>query len=1278
MKKFVHYLIISFLLLASFELASAATVVTVNLQKGDGNPITSGGVLKYHDSNGWQTAINNNNGTFTANVVGTNVVYKMDYNNASQTKTLTTATNPVTFSTVTTTLALEDSDGNPISGGNVSFHNTSWSSSYSSNAVVELLPVSYTVRMDYNNASQTKYSQSVSGASDKILFQTVTTTLALEDSDGNPISGGSVSFHNTGWSTSYSSNAVVELLPVSYTVRMDYNNASQTRYSQSVSGASDKFLFQTVTTTLALEDSDGNPISGGSVKFHNTNWSTSYSSNDVVELLPVSYTVRMDYNNASQTKYSQSVSGESDKILFQTVTTTLALRDCNDNLISGGSVKFHNTSWSTSYSSNAVVELLPVSYTVRMDYNNASQTKYNQSVSGASGEFLYTTTQINFVYNGVIKYHNTNWGTYTQGMQFLPVSYTFKFGDQTFYNFAVSGCSMDGNVNIFNTKKANGSALPNIVIKRNDYGNHYVTVGTTDANGVLFTTNQPNGIWKYSASKDYSTQYILSGPSTLNFQTCNYKASVKHTDGSPFEGIATEYNDYGNHWIDLSPQYTDANGNASIELFAGDYKFRANKNNSNQEKRLELLTPGSNGTLIFQTATFTANVKKHDGSPFEGIATEYNDYGNHWIDLSPKYTDANGNASIELFPGDFTFRAVKNYSSQSNDLEITTSGSTDIVNFQTALAVAFAKDCELNTGVAGISFEYNDYGNHWIDLSPSVTTNDGLASIELFPGSFTLRGKNIYTYQSQSITLTGPSTQVEFNPTRVNLNYPGSVKYNDYGNHWLTINANTYMFPGTYNFRFYNGNTVAAQMPIEIAGCSMDQSLIFVQLQNSQNSGLAGGDFKYRIGWGGYTGLGTDATGNGIWTFVNGNPTNTKVTVSYAGASVEKEQNVQINPLFIFNTVDVTADLRNSVGNLLSASNWEYRYGWGGYSAFTNSGQELLPVSTKIRVSYKGASVEKEQNVGSNSHFDFTTKNVTAELMDSQNGSLTASDWKYRYGWGSYSSMNNLGEELLPVSVKVTVSYKGASVEKEQNVNTNSQYTFQTKNVTAELKDSYGNLLTASDWKYRYGWGSYSSMNNLGEELLPVAVKVKTFYKGACVEKEQNVNTAPNYNFNTVLVTAELKDGSNNILNANSWQYRYGWGSYSSMNNLGEELLPVAVKVKATYNSQSKEKEQNVGSNSNYLFTWNGSAINKLANEYDFTSEKVNVYPNPSDGKFVIENVANYYRLTIYDMTGRLVYQSDINEVNNHNIILNNPVSGAYIIQLEGVGSTVTTPVMIK
>ncbi|MCB0702892.1 MAG: T9SS type A sorting domain-containing protein [Ignavibacteriae bacterium] len=1110
-----------------------------------------------------------------------------------------------------------------------------------------------------------------------ISYAATAVTINFEDSNGDPItSGATLTYYDSGWKTATNNNDgtfTANINGSSTSYHMVYANSSQT-----IVTSDNPVTFSTVATTAIVKDSDGNTLSGGTFSYYGNGWSSSYAAGTEVEILPGNFSVRMNYNTSSEQKNSQTVSGSSTEIEFTTVTVTPTLLNCDEEEVSGGTFSYYRGGWSSNYNVGTSIEVLPGTFSFRMKLNGTGEQKNGIEILGTNTEqeVPFYATQMNYVYGGNISYYANGWHNYTPGMYLLPGSYSFKFGNQQFNDFEIFGCSMDGNVNIFKTVKHDGSPLSGIKIERNHRYSSYTYVGTTDANGILFTTNQPDGPWKYKATKDRSTQYIISGPNTITFQTSEFVTHVMHTDGSPFEGIETEYNHEYSSYMNVGT--TDASGDASIELFPGDYKFKATKDRSVQYKNLEILTSGTSASVDFQTSTFVTHVMDHDGNPFEGIKTEYNHYYSSYMGLSPSTTDASGNASIELFPGEYKFKATKHFSTQTKMFEIPSSGVTASVNFQTALAEAHVKDCDLNTGVEGVAVEYNHYYSSYMDLNPNTTDASGIASIELFPGTYKFKATIHNSSQTQTVAITGPVTIFEFNPTRVTLNYPGTVKYNHYYSSYLTIGDDTYLFPGTYNFRFYNGNTVAAQMPIEIAGCSMDQSLIFVQLQNSQNSGLAGGDFKYRIGWGGYTGLGTDASGNGMWTFVDGHPTNTKVTVSYEGASVEKQQNITTNPIFIFNTVDVTADLRESGGALLNADSWEYRYGWGGYNTLNASGHELLPVNTKVRVGYKGTKIEKQQNAGSNSHFDFATINVTADLKDSQNGLLTADSWEYRYGWGSYAPMNNLGEELLPVNVKVRVGYKGTKVEKQQNVGSNSHYDFNTVNVTADLKSSTGGTLTADNWKYRYGWGAYSTLDNAGEELLPVNVKVKVYYKGACVEKQQNVGSNSNYNFNTVLVTADLEDGNGGSLTADAWDYRYGWGAYSSLNNAGEELLPVNVKVRATYNGTTKEKQQNVGSNSSYLFNWNGSSLYKSVNDYDFSAEKVSVYPNPSDGKFMIENVANYFRLSIYDMTGKVVYQSEINDVNNQNIILDNPVSGAYMIQLEGVGSTVTTPIMIK
>lgn len=229
----------------------------------------------------------------------------------------------------------------------------------------------------------------------------------------------------------------------------------------------------------------------------------------------------------------------------------------------------------------------------------------------------------------------------------------------------------------------------------------------------------------------------------------------------------------------------------------------------------------------------------------------------------------------------------------------------------------------------------------------------------------------------------------------------------------------------------------------------------------------SGVSFEYRYGWG------AKMPFSGSMELL---PINTKMTVNYMGAAIENEQDANSNPNFVFNTVPVTAVLKDSGGNNLGGASFEYRYGWDAKQPFT-SPTELLPVNTKITVNYGGASVEKEQNAGTNPNFVFNTVAVSAVLKDS-GGTPIASGvtFDYRYGWGAYSSFTS-PMELLPVNTKITVNYAGASIEKEQNAATNAAFEFQTGSVTSS---------TCS--RYRYGYGSYMTFSS-PMELIPVATK---------------------------------------------------------------------------------------------------------------------------------------------------------------------------------------------
>ena len=351
---------------------------------------------------------------------------------------------------------------------------------------------------------------------------------------------------------------------------------------------------------------------------------------------------------------------------------------------------------------------------------------------------------------------------------------------------------------------SNNNPLDGVNVFYNDYSNHWVLLGTT-AGGNPVTATFADGTYNFKAVKDYSQQVesvVVSGTGSQIFQTDAFTVHVKDAGEDDFEGIAVAYNDYSNHYLSMGT--TDSAGNAYIELFPGTYTFRATKDHSTA-------TGFTSSDIEYQTALFTVHVVNSNGDNYQGIAIGYNDYSNHYLSMGT--TDSDGNASIELFPGTYTFKATEDHTEDIGVLSNNAPGTEAIIEFPTAKAIGIVKDCN-GTPLAGFKVAFNDYSNHWTNMG--TTDVDGTASIQLFPGTRTIRAWIDYTHEVKDLELNWPESTVEFYPTKVNFTYSGSVKYNDYSNHWKTMISPFYLFPGTYTFIFDD-----VQQEIEIGGCEM-------------------------------------------------------------------------------------------------------------------------------------------------------------------------------------------------------------------------------------------------------------------------------------------------------------------------------------------------------------------------------------------------------------------------------------------------------------------------
>ncbi|MFZ2900692.1 MAG: T9SS type A sorting domain-containing protein [Saprospiraceae bacterium] len=1104
------------------------------------------------------------------------------------------------------TIQVYQSDGaTAFQGVTVSYHAGYWKSFGTTNAsgqaVKDIPDGTYQFKVSYDGTDAV-LSFTVSGTSSGTFYSSKATIHTMTSASAN-LPGVAISFLSGYWrgvgSTDASGLKVIERFPGTFNFKAELNGTSAQQSvtipgDGSSSGQSVSANFYTSLAEMYVKQSDGStPVQNASMSFLSGYWrglgSTDASGYRGAELFPGAFDFKAELNGTAA-QQNKTISGDGispgskTKVTFHTSAANIYALQHNYNPFQGVSVSFLSGYWRGLGQTDAAglrsVELFPGAFDFKVEYGGTDAVQ-NVTIPG----------------DGVAPGSSVN-------NTFYSTEVTFKVeGCDTSPGTPVAGASC---AYLSGYWRGVGSTDANGEVKMQRFGGLHdfrAEIGGTQA--FIYAEYIPGGHGIHPNIKKTFT----FNPTKVSF---TYSGSVKYFSG---------------YWRSIpSHGY----------LFPGTYQFKFNS------KEVAVNISGCS----YNQFVNTIKVKDHQGNPIAG-ATARGGYGSNYSTWHVSgSTDANG---LLL---DFRPASASGYSYEArvnNTTAVAGPLNTGLFEFQTQLITMRLETCN-GSPLDGAAIRYgtgSTYTSWWFPGGNTGSSASGESTAEFFPGTYSFEAQYQGT-SDQKISFNFPSdgTTVTWQTTKVTLHWPGQISFGgSTGDSRFFNKPSMELLPGTYKFHFRTGY----RTDLTFSGCNFEKTGAFAQLKDSNGNGLANASFKYRFGWGSYTDIGTDNTGNGLFFLLDGNPGNTKVTCAYLGASVEKEQNVQTNPLFIFNTVNVTADLKDSNGNTLTASSWDYRYGWGAYATFTNTGMELLPVNVKVLVGYKGASVEKEQNAGTSPYFLFNTVNVTADLKDSNGNTLTASSWDYRYGWGAYATLNNAGEELLPVNVKVLVGYKGATVEKEQNVGASPYFLFNTVNVTADIQDANGNSLMATGWDYRYGWGSYSPLTIAGEELLPVAVKVRVTFKGATMEKEQNVGTSPYFLFNTVNVTADLKDGSGNLLTADNWQYRYGWGGFTNLNNAGEELLPLNTKVKVTYTdpitsvTHTWEKEQNVGSNSYFLFTYDGTKIRELSGEVleDYSALEVQVRPNPVWGSALIDLAIpkdGHTQAAIYDLNGKLIH----------------------------------------
>jgi hypothetical protein len=281
-------------------------------------------------------------------------------------------------------------------------------------------------------SAKDKAGNSVTGSFEVTVPAVIVKLLA---SNGNGLSGGVVQYYSGGWKlfgTTGSDGTVSKPLPSgaspgTYSFQISYAGATQ-QISQNI-GTNPTVVFQTTLVTMKLLSSTNTEL-GGAAQYYAGSWKTfgGGTTTTTMELLPLTYNFQISYAGAGQQK-SQNVASNPN-VVFQTTLVTMSLISSTNDQLSGGAY-YYAGSWKIfgAGTTTTSMELLPLTYNFGISYAGAGQQK-SQNVA-SDPNVVFRTVQVHSDSGKCTSYYAGGWKTFTQDMQLLPGTYTFRFSDGT-------------------------------------------------------------------------------------------------------------------------------------------------------------------------------------------------------------------------------------------------------------------------------------------------------------------------------------------------------------------------------------------------------------------------------------------------------------------------------------------------------------------------------------------------------------------------------------------------------------------------------------------------------------------------------------------------------------------------------------------------------------------------------------------------------------------------------------------------------------------------------
>jgi hypothetical protein len=245
-------------------------------------------------------------------------------------------------------------------------------------------------------------------------------------------------------------------------------------------------------------------------------------------------------------------------------------------------------------------------------------------------------------------------------------------------------------------------------------------------------------------------------------------------------------------------------------------------------------------------------------------------------------------------------------------------------------------------------------------------------------------------------------------------------------------------------------------------------------------------------------------------------PGNYTFRMSYAAATNDKQQNIGTNSTVVFQTVNATVQLQNSLGSPIDQGTVQYYFSsWNNLGTTTNgvAAKELLPGNYTFRMTYEAATSDKQQNIGTNPAVVFQTVNAVVQLRNSQGAPIDTGRVQYYFSsWRDFGVTSNgvAAKELLPANYTFRMTHEAVTNDKAQNISTNNTVSFSTVLCTVRVKNSQNQPVDGALASYYFSsWRQIGPTVNgeITKELLPANLTFRMTMGTVTRNKAQNTAT---------------------------------------------------------------------------------------------------------------------------------------------------------------------------